>query len=102
MQKNGIDPYFITNNSSMTHVQLWDKLASFGITADLERIMTSAIAAAKYCKDNYNGASVMMIGEKGLEEAFVSEGIEIQQRIPMLSLWGLTGVLRMQNWRMLV
>ena len=34
-----------------------------------ERIMTSAIAAAKYCKENYNGLSVMMIGEKGLEEA---------------------------------
>ena len=31
--------------------------------------MTSAIAAAKYCKENYNGATVMMIGEKGLEEA---------------------------------
>ena len=53
MQQNGIDPYFITNNSSMTRVQLREKLASFGITADPDRIMTSAIAAAKYCKENY-------------------------------------------------
>jgi len=89
MQKNGIDPYFITNNSSMTRVQLWDKLASFGITADLERIMTSAIAAAKYCKDNYNGASVMMIGEKGLEEALVSEGIEITTTNPDVVIMGI-------------
>ena len=52
--------------------------------ADTDRIMTSAIAAAKYCKENFNGASVMMIGEKGLEEALVSEGIVITQIIPML------------------
>ena len=31
--------------------------------------MTSAIAAARYCNEKYSGASVMMIGEKGLEEA---------------------------------
>ena len=31
--------------------------------------MTSAIAAAKYCKTHFDGASVMMIGEIGLEEA---------------------------------
>ena len=55
----------------MTHLQVQEKLASFGIKADRERIMTSAIAAAKYCKENYNGATVMMIGEKGLEEALV-------------------------------
>lgn len=89
MQQNGIDPYFITNNSSMTRVQLQEKLASFGITADPDRIMTSAIAAAKYCRDNYNGASVMMIGEKGLEEALVSEGIEITTTNPDVVIMGI-------------
>lgn len=89
MQQNGIDPYFITNNSSMTRVQLQEKLASFGITADPDRIMTSAIAAAKYCKDNYNGASVMMIGEKGLEEALVSEGVEITTTNPDVVIMGI-------------
>ncbi|HJF32789.1 MAG TPA: TIGR01457 family HAD-type hydrolase, partial [Sporosarcina psychrophila] len=52
MQQGGIDPYFITNNSSMTCLQLQEKLASFDIKADRNRIMTSAIAAAKYCKEN--------------------------------------------------
>ena len=41
--------------------------------------MTSAIAAAKYCKENYNGATVMMIGEKGLEEALESEGLNLTE-----------------------
>ena len=29
MQQNGIDPYFITNNSSMTRVQVWQRKTSF-------------------------------------------------------------------------
>jgi len=89
MQQNGIDPYFITNNSSMTRVQLREKLASFGIIADSDRIMTSAIAAAKYCKENYSGASVMMIGEKGLEEALASEGIAITATNPDVVILGI-------------
>ena len=44
---------FITNNSSMTQFKLQEKLAAFGIKADRNRIMTSAIASAKYCKENY-------------------------------------------------
>jgi 4-nitrophenyl phosphatase len=88
-QQNGIDPYFITNNSSMTRVQLRAKLASFGIKADADRIMTSAIAAAKYCKENYNGATVMMIGENGLEEALASEGIKITAKNPDVIIMGI-------------
>ena len=89
MQHGGIDPYFITNNSSMTRLQLQEKLASFGIKADSNRIMTSAIAAAKYCKENFEGASVMMIGEKGLEEALKSEGILLTEEDPDVVIMGI-------------
>ncbi|NYF26185.1 TIGR01457 family HAD-type hydrolase [Sporosarcina sp. JAI121] len=89
MQHRGIDPYFITNNSSMTRLQLQEKLASFGIKADSDRIMTSAIAAAKYCKGNHDGASVMMIGEKGLEEALAFEGIEVVKENPDVIIMGI-------------
>jgi 4-nitrophenyl phosphatase len=89
MQQKGIDPYFITNNSSMTRLRLQEKLASFGIKAGANRIMTSAIAAAKYCKENYNGASVMMIGEEGLEEALESEGIQLTSMNPDVVIMGI-------------
>jgi 4-nitrophenyl phosphatase len=89
MQNRGIDPYFITNNSSMTRLQLQEKLASFGIKADSNRIMTSAIAAARYCKENFNGATVMMIGEKGLEEALKSEGILLTEEDPDVVIMGI-------------
>jgi len=51
--------------------------------------MTSAIAAAKYCKENYSGASVMMIGGKGLEEALQLEGIQITRKNPDVVIMGI-------------
>lgn len=77
LQENGIEPYYVTNNSSATPEQVREKLASFGISAKAEHIMTSAVATAKYCKENYAGATVQMIGEAGLKEAIQAEGIKI-------------------------
>lgn len=88
-QKMGVDPYFITNNASMTRVQIQAKLASFDIKANIDRIMTSAIAAAKYCKKEYEGASVMMIGERGLEEALEGEGIRLTKENPDVVMMGI-------------
>ncbi len=76
LQKKGIEPFFITNNASMTQQQLKDKMAGFGITAKKERIMSSAIAAAKYIKRWYSGRSVYMIGSDGLDQALRQEGLE--------------------------
>ncbi|WP_124071332.1 TIGR01457 family HAD-type hydrolase [Filibacter tadaridae] len=88
-QAQGIDPFFITNNSSMTREQLQIKLASFGINADREKIMTSAVAAAKYCSEYYNGASVAIIGEKGLEEALTTEGVRVTKDNPDIVIMGI-------------
>ena len=88
-QKNGFDPYYITNNSSSTPQQVQGKLASFGIKADTEKIMTSAIAVAKYCKEMHSGATVQMIGEQGLEEALQLEGIKIVNGNPDVVIMGI-------------
>ena len=89
LQKKGTDPFYITNNSSMTQAQLQKKLSLFGIKTDQEHIMTSAIAAAKYCKKNFNGLSVMMIGEKGLEEALEMEEIFVTRTSPDVVIMGI-------------
>lgn len=89
LQKIGLDPYYITNNSSSTPQQVKEKLAAFGIKADSEKIMTSAIAAAKYCKAMYSGATVQMIGEKGLEEALRLEGIKVVKDNPDVVIMGI-------------
>ena len=60
--------------------------------------MTSAIAAAKYCKKAFDGASVMMIGEIGLEEALVSEGFSLTHKIRTSSSSESIEALHMKNW----
>lgn len=77
MQAKGIHPYFITNNSSSTPRQVQLKLASFGVKTDVDKIMTSALAAAKYCEEAYSGATVQLIGGDGLKEALLAKGIKI-------------------------
>ena len=89
LQEKGIEPYYITNNSSATPNQVQRKLASFGITAKIENIMTSSIATAKYCKENYPDASVQMIGEAGLKEALQFEGITIVEENPDVVIMGI-------------
>lgn len=89
LKQNGIEPYYITNNSSLTADQFQGKLSKMGILTGSDRIMTSAIASAKYCKEQYDGASVMMIGEEGLEAALVSEGITLTSKNPDIVVVGI-------------
>lgn len=89
LQSKGIEPYYITNNSSASPAQVQEKLAGFGILAKIDQIMTSAIATAKYCRENYPFASVQMIGENGLEVALKAEGIQIVQENPDLVVVGI-------------
>ncbi|MGI2329288.1 TIGR01457 family HAD-type hydrolase [Planococcus sp. YIM B11945] len=77
LQENGIEPFFVTNNASMTQKQLADKLAHFGVKAEEPRIISSAIAAAKYVKRWYPGQTVYMIGSAGLEQSLLQEGVEL-------------------------
>ncbi|ANU12583.1 putative NagD-like phosphatase [Planococcus halocryophilus Or1] len=76
LQQQEIEPFYITNNASKTQQQLQDKLAGFGIAAKKERIMSSAIAAAKYIKRWYPEKTVYMIGSDGLDQALRQEGLE--------------------------
>lgn len=89
LQSQNLEPFFITNNSSMTRLQIQKKLKSFGIHTEKENIMTSAIAAAKYCAKHLAGQSVMMIGEAGLKEALVAEEIYLTNVNPDIVLMGI-------------
>ena len=89
LQKKGIEPFYVTNNASMTQQQFSDKMKAFGISAPPERIMTSSIAAAKYIKRWYPGKRVYMIGSDGIEQALQSEGIERVQENADIVLMGI-------------
>lgn len=77
LQRNGIEPFFVTNNSSMTQVQLQEKLATMDIHIETDHIISSAIAAANYINEYIPGKEVFMIGELGLEDALKTRGISI-------------------------
>ena len=77
LQSNGINPFFVTNNSSMTQKQLKEKLAIMDIHTDTAHIISSSIAAANYINEFIPGKEVFMIGELGLEDALKSRGISI-------------------------
>lgn len=89
LRRSGIEPYYVTNNSSLTAQQFQAKLLRMGIKAEADHIMTSAIASAKYCKEHFSGASIMMIGEEGLEQALISEGFKLTSQNPDVVVIGI-------------
>ncbi|MDV6378910.1 TIGR01457 family HAD-type hydrolase [Sporosarcina sp. GW1-11] len=88
-QAQGAETYFITNNAAYTRSEQQQKLAGFGVQTDIEYIMNSPMALAKYCKQQYPGARVMMIGEEGLEEALAAEQITVTTTNPDVVMMGL-------------
>lgn len=76
-QAAGIEPYFITNNSSHTRAEIVRKLGGFGVITTESHVMTSAIAAADFCVQQYSGCTVQLIGEAGLQEALLEAGLEL-------------------------
>ncbi|MBT2583653.1 TIGR01457 family HAD-type hydrolase [Planococcus sp. ISL-109] len=89
LQESGIEPFYITNNASMTVDQLHHKLEKVGVHAEKARIMSSAIAAAKYIRRWYPDRTVFLVGSKGLEEALDDHGINRVEKQADIVLMGL-------------
>lgn len=89
LHTQGIAPFFVTNNSSMTQKQLQEKLAEMNIITDEEHIMTSSLAAANYIDENYKGKKVFMIGEAGLVDALNSKDIETTEDVADVVVMGI-------------
>ena len=67
---------FATNNSSQTETSYVAKLSRLGIQARLDEILTSGRAAARYCAA-VGIRRVFVVGEPGLVETLVDEGIGV-------------------------
>ncbi len=89
LQSKGIEPFYITNNASMTVGQLQKKLQKAGVEAEASRIMSSAVASAKYIKRWYPGKSVFLVGSEGLAESLENEVIKQTQEQADIVLMGL-------------
>lgn len=65
-----------TNNASLTQSQYIDKLASMGVDANKDEILTSSMATATYLNTHQpkNKRRVFMIGEEGLRQPLLDNG----------------------------
>jgi glycerol 3-phosphatase-2 len=71
---------FLTNNSSRTPEQVADKLASVGVRARVEEIVTSALATADLLAPR--GGTAFVIGQDGIRRALAEAGIEVVEDTP--------------------
>ncbi|KAF1315703.1 4-nitrophenylphosphatase, partial [Globisporangium splendens] len=67
---------FVTNNSTTSRANYVKKLAKQGIPAEVDEIVTSAWATAKYMTNEKISGKVYYIGEAGLGEELANEGFE--------------------------
>lgn len=67
---------FVTNNASRTPSEVVEKLAGVGVAAVASDVVTSAQAAARLLRQQHGaGATVVLLGGRGLEDALVEEGL---------------------------
>lgn len=80
LQAKGIEPFFITNNSSKTVAELQATLEDMGIVAQADHIYSSALATAKYITENFAGERALLIGSHGLRDALQRAGVELVEQ----------------------
>lgn len=89
LQRNGIEPFFVTNNSSMTQLQLQEKLQKMDIGVEADHIMSSAIACANYIESTHSGKSVFVIGSNGLKDALDGKNILYTDEVAEVVVMGI-------------
>ncbi len=73
--------YYFTNNSTKTRDSYVELLAGYGVTTDVEHIVTSASLTARYFADNgLLPATVLVVGEAGLPAELREVGVRVVRR----------------------
>lgn len=89
LQQQGIEPFYVTNNSSKTREQLQEALHAVGVEAPLHHIYSSALVTAKYVAMNFPDKRVAMMGADGIRLALLNEGIEPVDNEPDVFVMGI-------------
>ncbi|MFC5531894.1 HAD-IIA family hydrolase [Cohnella yongneupensis] len=77
LSTSGMPCWFVTNNSTRTPAEVAEHLRHLNIATEERFVVTSAMAAAYYVKNNYPDADTFVIGERGLHEALREAGMRI-------------------------
>lgn len=79
---DGTEFLVLTNNSIFTPRDLSARLRSSGLHVPEERIWTSALATADFCKSQMPGGSAFVIGEAGMTTALHEAGFIMTETAP--------------------
>ncbi|MDQ6418090.1 TIGR01457 family HAD-type hydrolase [Paenibacillus sp. LHD-117] len=82
LKSSNIAYRFVTNNSSATPEDVAARLNGMGIPAEPQDVCTSGQAAAVYIAERQPGASVFVIGMKGLRQALLDSGLQLTDERP--------------------
>jgi 4-nitrophenyl phosphatase len=77
LRNEGVDVVFVTNSSTKTRETCQDRLASLGIEAAVDDILTSASVTAAYVTREYPTASVLTIGSPALDHEFFEADVTL-------------------------
>ena len=70
--------YYFTNNSTKTRESYVELLAGYGVSTDVDRIVTSASLTARYFTDTgLLRARVLVVGEEGLPAELRAVGVRV-------------------------
>ncbi|APX71032.1 TIGR01457 family HAD-type hydrolase [Companilactobacillus allii] len=94
LNANGLDYYFLTNNTTKTPQQVADNLTNNHlITAKANQVITPSLATAAYVKnmfeDDVSNHSAYVVGEYGLKSAIFGTGINLNETNPDVVIVGL-------------
>lgn len=82
LKMNDKEYLFLTNNSGMTPKELKNKLFRMGMEIPEDNFYTSALATARFVKEQSPGCSAYVIGEAGLFNALYDAGISMNDVNP--------------------
>ncbi len=88
LRQKDVDFIFFTNNSSRTRQFYKQKLAAMGCFVEESSIVTSGDVTIRFLRENYNGASVYLVGTGLLEQSFIDGGIKLTQHDPDIVVLG--------------
>lgn len=97
LRERGTPFLVLTNNSAHTPRDLSARLRASGLDVPEESIWTSALATARFLRDQRPGGSAFVIGESGLTTALHQAGYTLSERNPDYVVLGETRVYSFQR-----
>lgn len=87
MKAFNADFFFLSNNSSFSTEDYFDKLKNLGLEIEKDNIIISTHPTIRYLKEN-NFKKIFLLGTKSLKSEFIKNGFELTDKDPQILILG--------------